>query len=93
MMSEGRSDHEPDFETKKWESEFALREREVKLKETDTALKLKEAERSRYASPLVLAIIATALAAGGNAFVAWYNSAAQNKLEDQKAVECNNRTT
>ena len=57
---------------------MAFREREVTLKERDSA-------QTKRLNPLTLSIIAAALAVGGNAWVAWYNNGAQLDLEERKA--------
>jgi hypothetical protein len=56
----------------KWEadSEIALKEREQATKELEARAKVEELKRSRWASPLFLALLAAALAATGNAAVA-----------------------
>lgn len=82
------------LEREKWETEKAFREREVAVKEREqavleTELALKQAEHatSRWKNPLVVAILAAAVAAIGNAFVAYTNGTSQIKLEAQKAEQ------
>ena len=76
--------------------DYRLRERETTLKEKiaahEMALKARELEAklsdqkwSRWMNPLVLAIFAAALAASGNALLAYINGSAQKTLEETKA--------
>src|SRR5215472_2539677 len=69
-----------EFEREKWRAEYALREREIKVKE-------REASRSRWSSPLVLAILAAAIAALGNAAVTWLTGRSQHDLGTTKAEQ------
>jgi hypothetical protein len=79
-------------EREKWLAESAFRERELALKEREHArldaelqLKRDEARRSRWSSPLVIAILGAVAAAVGNAAVSWQNGRAQRELEDARA--------
>jgi hypothetical protein len=72
---------DPDLEREKWRAELRLRERELSLREEELCFKNREVQRSRWANPLVLAVLAAALAAAGNAAVAYINGAAQRELE------------
>lgn len=83
---------EPDFERQKWQSELELRKRELDLKEheqhnRDVEIELRKAEqaRSRWASPVAVAIFAAAIAAAGNAVVTGLNGKLQRDLETQKS--------
>jgi hypothetical protein len=67
-----------EFEREKWRDEYELRKHEIVLKERDTS-------RSRWSSPLVLAVLAAAVAAGGNALVTWLNGQQARDLEETKA--------
>jgi hypothetical protein len=69
---------EPDFAREQRRAEIALRERELVLKERDSA-------RAVWSNPLALAIFAAAVAAAGNAVVTWLNDNAQRDLEERKA--------
>jgi hypothetical protein len=60
------------FEREKWQQEFALRKRELK-------------RQVGWSSPLVIAILGAALAAGGNLLVNLFNANATEKLEREKA--------
>jgi hypothetical protein len=77
-----------DWEREKWQADFRLRERELALKDKELEqnrleLRLKRVEdrRARWTSPLVLALLAATVAAGGNAYVAYLNGEAQRELE------------
>jgi hypothetical protein len=69
-----------EFEREKWRAEYALRDREIKVKE-------REASRSRWSSPLVLAVLAAAIAALGNAAAIWLTGRSQHDLETAKAEQ------
>jgi len=60
----------------------AAQEHQARLRE----LGLKEAElrRSRWSSPLVLSIVAAAIAAAGNAYMSWLNGANQLAIESTR---------
>lgn len=75
----------PSFEREKWAAEHRLREREIAVKEDEARIRSREIERSRWANPLVLAILAAALAATGNAIVAYISSRSQLELERYKS--------
>jgi len=79
------------FDREKWSAEFALRERELVLKEREQAnndaeleLKRQDQASSRWRSPLVVAILAAAIAAAGNAAVTVVNGRLQRDLEGKK---------
>jgi CDP-diacylglycerol pyrophosphatase len=97
QMNEGESRESlPDrarlaFEREKWEKEVEFRNRELSLREheqelsaRETSLKEDEARKSRFWNPLVLAVVAAALAATGNAVVTVINGHDQRGLESQK---------
>lgn len=67
-----------EFEREKWRGELDLRTRELLVKE-------REIDRSRWANPLVIAVFAAAIAATGNAGVAWLTSVEQHRLESERA--------
>lgn len=67
-----------DFEREKWAQEKIFRAEELDLRK-------KESDRSRWSNPLVIGIFAAAIAGVGNAFVAWYNSGEQSRLERERA--------
>jgi hypothetical protein len=71
-----------EFEREKWRDDYELRKREVAVKE-------QEASRSRWSSPLVLAVSAAAIGAFGNLVLAWMNERAQLELEATKAEQAN----
>jgi GH24 family phage-related lysozyme (muramidase) len=82
------------FEQEKSESERAFRERELRIKEraqenADTELQMKRTEQaaSRWKNPLVVAILAAAIAGVGNAWVAYFNGTSQTALEKLKSEQ------
>jgi 5'-nucleotidase len=72
---------DPAFEREKWEADVELRRREIAIKKAEFRLKKNELRQSRWINPLVLAVLAAALAAGGNAVVASINGTAQRQAE------------
>jgi hypothetical protein len=75
------SEHTPmDFEREKWRAEYDLHKREVEIKEREQA-------RSRWSNPIVLAVLAAALAGLGNAAATWLNGIEQRKLESERAEQ------
>jgi hypothetical protein len=69
-----------EFEREKWLGEYELRKREIEIKERDQS-------RSRWSSPVVLAVLAAALAGLGNAAVTWLNGVEQRNLEAERAEQ------
>ncbi|WBL78855.1 peptidoglycan-binding protein [Bradyrhizobium xenonodulans] len=67
------------------ERELGIREREQQSREAEIALKEQEFARSRWSSPLVLAVIGAAIAGVFNGGVAWWNSREQQQLEGDRA--------
>jgi hypothetical protein len=84
---------QPDFEREKWEADVRLREREIAVKEAEAAAKVEELKRSRWANPLVLALLAASLAAAGNACVALINGIEQRAQDDRHAIAENQLAT
>src|SRR5215831_10111331 len=81
------------LEREKWLAESDFRDREIVLKEREQRrledelrLKREEAQRSRWSSPLVVAISTAAFAGLVNAGVAWQSANEQRKLEHDRAV-------
>jgi hypothetical protein len=81
------------LDREKWLAEKAFRDRELVLKERERArledelrLKREDARRSRWSSPLVIAILGAAAAALGNAGVAWQSTKDQRTLENDRAI-------
>ncbi|WP_139237909.1 MULTISPECIES: hypothetical protein [Methylobacterium] len=68
----------------KWAGENALKKRALDLQELEIQMKLEEQKRSRWSNPLVIAVLAAALAGAGNAVVAWINGRNQLELEESK---------
>jgi hypothetical protein len=98
------SDQEPlpsdaALEVRKLDDDWRLRSRELDLQERDIETKSKEQRRSRWANPLVLAVLAAALAGAFNAGVAWMTGRDQLALErtkesqDQKIEELKAEST
>jgi hypothetical protein len=77
--------HENNIEREKWTFARNLQEIELSIKEEDLRLRKEELERSRWRSPLVVAILAAAVAALGNAAVALVNGLQGQTLEDTRA--------
>ncbi|SFK52426.1 trypsin-like serine peptidase [Falsiroseomonas stagni] len=80
------------FEREKWLSEqefkrreLAISERAQSLSEQDFLFKIEDAKRSRWASPLIVAILVAAIAAVGNAVVAFMNGRQSEALENTRA--------
>ena len=89
-MSEPNTDHikkSDPSEREKWERELLLKEREVGIKECELELKKQEQFASGWKNPLVVAIMAAAVAALGNAAVTMTNGKLQRQLEDQKSEQ------
>ena len=80
-----------DFEREKWRAELELKRRELELKEreqhrleTEQELRRAEQAKSVWTSPLTVAVLAAAIAAAGNAVVAFVNGRQQRALELEK---------
>lgn len=80
-----------DFEREKWLADLELRKQDLELRQREQAnrdaeleLKRRDQVASTWRSPLVVAILAAAVAAAGNAFVAWVNGTSQRDLEARK---------
>ncbi|MDJ0660140.1 MAG: hypothetical protein QNJ42_11715 [Crocosphaera sp.] len=81
-----------DLEREKWQAELELRKRELQLKEReqdnrDEAIRIRKAEQatSKWFNPLTVAVFAAAVAAAGNACVAFVNGYQERHLERSKA--------
>jgi len=72
------------FAQRKWDDERELRKRGLDLQELETKAKIEEQRRSRMWNPLVIAVIAAALAATRNAVIAWMNGQSQMTVERTK---------
>src|ERR1019366_3296124 len=80
--------HSDDGERWIAEKEFRQQELDLKIREQDRLEKelqfrMAEASRSRWSNPLVIAILAATLAAGGNAGEAWLSGHAQRKIQEE----------
>lgn len=84
MSSEQGSSEQIDKygEEARWRDECSFRERELALREREIAST--EGQAARWWSPLVVAILVAALAAAGNAYVAWQNGNRQRGIETQR---------
>ena len=81
------------FEKEKWESEKELRERELALKtreqgnrDQELYLKSQEQRLSRWNTPLIVALIAAAVAGITNIMVTGYNGYIKNQSEAEKSA-------
>src|SRR5262249_47883548 len=93
VMNETRRATDLEFERQKWADEIRLRRRELAIKEqeqsaraTEMRLREFEARRSTWTNPLVLAIFAAAIAAFGNAIVAFINGGEQRAAEETRST-------
>jgi hypothetical protein len=87
-----------EFEREKWADEVRLREREIDARAIEATAKAREQEnhadqvkfnqeearRTKWTNPLVVAVLAAAVAGAGNAFVALINGQAQRRSEEAK---------
>jgi hypothetical protein len=94
-LSQQRDNARLEFEKTKWADEVRLLQQEIDLKVREIDLKTKEQEVSssqlifnqseaawnRWTNPLVVAVFAASVAAGGNAVVAHLNGSAQRETE------------
>ena len=86
IASEGPTEKERwEQEVSRNEREFSLRQRELTARETEVQLKKLEHAQAGWRNPLVLSIVAAAVAGVFNAFVTWTNGRQQHELEDQKS--------
>lgn len=67
-------------EREKWEAECEFKRQEIELRKLELG-------RSRFANPVFIAVVAAAIAAAGNAYVAWTNGRSQRELEDRKSEQ------
>jgi hypothetical protein len=67
------------------EREVSVKEKEQRIAEFELKLKEREQAASSWRNPLVVAILAAAIAAAGNAGISVYNGRSQRQLESQKA--------
>ncbi len=77
-----------DFERQKWLAEEAHRARELEFQQAaqvradrELAFKIAEGQRSKWSSPLVLAIIGAALATLGNGAISWLSGQSRRQLQ------------
>jgi hypothetical protein len=95
-MEKSVASNDPEFDREKWQADIRLREREIAVKEREQDIKDREVQakideqnRSRWTNPLVLAVMAAALAAAGNAGVAVINGILQRPIEEERASSQN----
>ena len=86
-MAEERERASESLEREKWEADREFREREFALREREqeAAVARDATAGARWKSPVVVAILVAALAAAGNALVAYTTSVSAENLEAQKA--------
>ena len=92
MDEKGLEDTNLGLEQEKWRAEFALKKRGIELQELDSrskarelAVKEREEARSRWSHPLVVAVLAAAVAGMANAIITTMNGSLQRDLEREKA--------
>jgi hypothetical protein len=81
-----------EFEKEKWRADVGLRRIELRFRERELDLKTREqdrlaveANRSRWASPLFLGVVAACIAAGGGAIASLLNGRSAQETERLKA--------
>ena len=91
-MAEERERASESLEREKWEADREFREREFALRERGRRPLARDATAgARWKSPVVVAILVAALAAAGNALVAYTTSVSAENLEAQKAEHADPR--
>ena len=75
------------WEQQKWRDAYQLKTRELDLRQREIYLKQQEQQRSNWSNPLVVAILAAAVAGLSSAFVAMINGRLQRQIEQSKAAE------
>jgi hypothetical protein len=85
-------DGSTEFHRQQWLAESEFRRREIDVKEREQALKEKDFEfqraqaaRTRWTNPLFIGLVAAAIAAFGNAVVAYLNAREGQVLEETRA--------
>ena len=68
------------WEQQKWRDAYQLKTREIDLKQ-------QEQQRSNWSNPLVVVVLAAAVAGLSSAFVAMINGRLQRQIEQSKAAE------
>lgn len=89
----GRSETSADLDWEKWKTDIIFRERELELKTLEQArldkelkLRIDQDRRSRWTSPLVIAILGAAVAAAGNAGISWFNANSTREIQQNTAL-------
>lgn len=67
--------------------EREFREREIRVKEGELGLLRREQAQSGWGSPLVVAVLAAAVGAAGNAVVSYFSGVQQRDLESQRSEQ------
>src|ERR1700752_4002362 len=75
------------FEREKWQAEESWRRDELELKRDELGLKRSELNRPQWFNPLVIAILAAAVAAVGNIVVTLVCSHEQSRLNSDQPAE------
>lgn len=75
----------PAFEREKWEAALVRQDKELSIKERDLDLRRQEATRSRWSTPLGLAILGAILAALGTVLTTYLTGVSQQNLEEKTA--------
>lgn len=88
---------QPAFEREKWETELAIKQRELALKEQEqknrdleVEFKRQEQSTSKWSNPLVVAIFAASIAGIGNAVVTVVNGKLQRAIETERSRSTQN---
>src|SRR5262245_29626349 len=92
MMTDPPQELSPPLDERNWAQERKFREQEIdiswadqRIRKRELGLKVQEFQKSKWRSPLVVAVLAAAVAAGGNAVVAFLNGSYQRSLEQTRA--------
>jgi hypothetical protein len=72
---------EPSIEERRFQAETTSRNQELALREREVAVKEEDSRRSRWLSPMVIALLAAAVGLLGNVVVATLNNQASQQLE------------
>jgi hypothetical protein len=73
------------FEREKWEAGLVRQDKELSIKERDLDLRREEVARSRWSTPIGLAIVGAILAALGSVLTTYLTSASQQNIEEKTA--------
>lgn len=87
MTQEERDDAKLDLDRQRVDLERRKFDTDSRLREQELELKRKDQSRAGWSNPLVVAIFAAAIAAGGNAVVSIVNGIQQRGIEDRKSEQ------